>query len=160
MENIYLNETILKVFPNGEVWKFGYFRNTSKEQTWYPLRGTIATNEYGYKQHRTNINYKYYITARLLAYAFLRFDLEETEDTIDHISRNSLDNHISNLRCTSRTEQVLNRSTVINARGYHLTVSGKYVAQITINNKNIYLGTYDTPEVAHNAYLEAVKSRL
>ena len=158
MENIYLNETILKVFPNGEVWKFGYFRNTSKEQTWYPLRGTIATNEYGYKQHRTNINYKYYITARLLAYAFLRFDLEETEDTIDHISRNSLDNHISNLRCTSRREQALNKNCVIQAKGWHLK-RGRYCAQIMINNKTIHLGNFKTKEEAHQAYLQAVASR-
>ena len=159
MENIFVNETILKLFPNGEVWKFGFKTHSSKKQTWHFMKGTITTNKYGYKYHSTKINSKSYITSRLLAYAFLRFDLEEEEDTIDHQSRNSLDNHIFNLRCASRTEQSLNKNCVINAKGWTL-INGRYRANIKINRKQIYLGTYDTPEEAHQVYLEAVKSRL
>lgn len=160
MENIYINDTILKLFPNGEVWKFGFKRNTSKEKTWHFLKGSILINKSNYKHHLIKINKKQYTTSRLLAYAFLRFDLNEKADTIDHINRNSLDNHIYNLRCASRTEQALNTSTIINANGCYLTSSGRYQAHICINYKIIYLGTYDTVEEAHNAYLEAVKSRL
>ena len=161
MENIFVNDTILKLFPNGEIWKYGFKRGNSKEQTWFPLNGCIKINKITtYKSHYTTINDKGYITSRLLGYAFLRYDLEEKEDTIDHQNRNSLDNHISNLRCASRTEQNLNRSMNIQARGWSLTSNGRYEAHIQINYKIIYLGTYDIPEEAHNAYLEAVKSRL
>jgi hypothetical protein len=33
----------------------------------------------------------------------------------------------------------------------------KYVAQISINNHPTYLGSFDTPEEAHTAYLKAAR---
>jgi hypothetical protein len=36
--------------------------------------------------------------------------------------------------------------------------AGKWVAQIQKDKKNIYLGLYDTPEGAHQAYLESAKN--
>lgn len=157
--NIYLNETILKVFPNGEIWRFGLKAGKSKEPTWHLLKGTICIDDNGYKSHQTKINYKLYRTSRVIAYAYLRFDLDEREDTIDHIDRNSLNNHISNLRCASRREQCLNRSMNINAVGYYWhTQSQRWRAKICIDYKVKHLGNFKTKEEAHQAYLQAVNS--
>jgi hypothetical protein len=157
MENIFINDSILKVFQNGEVWKFG-FKGNSKEKTWHLLAGTIGTQKNGYKQHQTEINGIACVTARLLAYAFLRFDLDDEEDSIDHININSTDNHISNLRCASKTLQQLNRN--IESKGWVLLPSGRYQAGIRINGKRIHLGTYDTKEEAHQVYLVEYNKKL
>ena len=42
-----------------------------------------------------------------------------------------------------------------NAKGYKKTKSGRYQARILINGKHTHLGTFDTPEEAHAAYLKA-----
>jgi hypothetical protein len=157
MENIFINDTILKVFPNGEVYKYG-FKGSSKEKTWHCLSGSIHTKKNGYKRHVIGINGIVYCTARLLGYAFLRFDLEDEEDSIDHISINSIDNHISNLRCASKTLQQLNKNK--QAKGWALTPYGKYQALITIDNKSISLGNYDTKEEAHQVFLVERNKRL
>lgn len=78
----------------------------------------------------------------------------------DHINRNRLDNRKSNLRVVAPTVNVRNISMQKNnTTGYRgVTVSRnrkKYVAQITVNYKNIYLGQFDTVEDAYRARLRA-----
>ena len=73
---------------------------------------------------------------------------------LDHKNRIKTDNRISNLQISNRTEQQFNRG----AKGYYqYKRTGKWVARIQINYKNIYLGTFNTEEEAKNAYLEAKK---
>ena len=154
---IELNGAKLKVYPTGEIWKFGCKNQNSKEE-WIQLKGCIKTNKDGYKYNRTQINQKHYTTSRIIYKAFnLEWDITNTKNNeIDHIDINSLNNHISNLRIATSKEQNLNKDCVINARGYHLK-KDKYYAQIRNNRKATHLGTFDTAEEAHNAYLVAVK---
>ncbi len=42
-----------------------------------------------------------------------------------------------------------------NVKGYCLNNRGKYKTQITVDNKAIYLGSYDTEEEARQAYIDA-----
>ena len=42
-----------------------------------------------------------------------------------------------------------------NIKGYTLTKNGTYKARITVDNKKIYLGYYDTEEEARKAYIDA-----
>ena len=75
---------------------------------------------------------------------------------IDHIDRNPLNNSINNLRCVNVAQNGWNRSD--NIKGYQYDKRNKYrpyVAQIFINGKKICLGCYETAEEAHNVYLEA-----
>jgi hypothetical protein len=152
-----LNGAKLKVYENGDIFSFRYTGN-SKEKKWIQSKGGIKTNKDGYKFHRTKINKKQYITSRIIYKAFnLDWDITIIKDNeIDHISRDSLDNNLSNLRIATSHEQALNRNFVVNARGYYFR-NGKYEAQICVNNKIIHLGTYSTAEEAHNAYLVAVE---
>lgn len=79
---------------------------------------------------------------------------------IDHIDGNPLNNSISNLRDVTRSVNVQNvkRARANNKLGL-LGVSrnrNKFQAAIkTEDGKRHYLGTYQTPELAHEAYLSA-----
>lgn len=80
---------------------------------------------------------------------------------IDHIDRNKENNSLANLRESTRTLNVFNTDTrVDNKSGYKGVCfhkkTNKWNAQINIGpNKRKSLGFYDTPELAHQAYLLA-----
>ncbi len=150
------NETKIKVYPTGEVWKFGCKNQNSKEE-WIQLIGSIVINKDGYTYHRTKINKKSYTTSRIIYKAFnLEWDITNTKNNeIDHIDRNSLNNHISNLRIATSREQKINTNHVINAKGFRFK-NNKYVASIKNNSKYIHLGSFNTEEEASLAYQNAV----
>jgi hypothetical protein len=76
---------------------------------------------------------------------------------IDHRDRRPLNNRRSNLRLATRAQQILNtRTRSPHGRGVHPTKNGeRWRAQCKADGKTYYLGTYDSPEEAHAAYLEA-----
>lgn len=81
----------------------------------------------------------------------------ETPLIIDHINNNPSDNRWSNLRACSYRENNLNtKKRVDNKSGYrgvyfHI-LRNKWVAQISINGKRVYLGLHDTKEAAFDTY--------
>jgi hypothetical protein len=82
---------------------------------------------------------------------------------IDHINGDPSDNRIANLRDVTDREnkQNLRKPKAGNKSGYLGVAPNKkrWLAKITVNRQQICLGTYDTPEEAHLAYVEA-KRRL
>ena len=74
---------------------------------------------------------------------------------IDHINRNKLDNRKSNLRFVTKSGNAANskmfKNNTSGAKGVVQAKSGRWVARLTLNGKNIYLGTYDTFEQAIDA---------
>lgn len=118
------------------------------------VAGTI--NAYGYKVIK--IDGRNHLLHRLVW-------LLETGDwpkaDIDHIDRNKLNNHISNLRDVSRSVNQQNRVKALrnNPTGmlgvsFHKS-SNSYRAIIGLNNKQIHIGHFDNPEDARKAYLAA-----
>ena len=110
-----LNGAILKVFKNGwiEKWTTKQGRHIIKPR-WIQLKGYVFTRKNGYKQHRTSINEKLYVTSRIIYYAFYNdFDINyiHYNITIDHIDINSLNNCLYNLRIATAYEQNLNKHT-------------------------------------------------
>jgi hypothetical protein len=78
---------------------------------------------------------------------------------IDHIDGDPLNNRLGNLRDVS---DKTNKENIKAAKRHNeLGILGvrrrcnKFVAQITHNYKNRYIGIYDTAEEAHQAYLAA-----
>ncbi len=72
----------------------------------------------------------------------------------DHINHITLDNKTSNLRIVTHQQNTLNRKNP--ARGYYWhKAAKKYLAQIIVDDKCIYLGLFCTSEKAHIAYLQA-----
>jgi len=95
--------------------------------------------------------------------AWLYMTGKEPLGQIDHINGVRHDNRWANLRDVSKTHNIQNQQTAHsqNMTGY-LGVSPKnkgWQASIRVNNKQHYLGMFDTPSSAHQAYLEA-KRRL
>ena len=77
---------------------------------------------------------------------------------IDHVNRDKSDNRISNLRLATNAQNQFNkglRST--NTSGFKgvCMKGGKYTASIKKNAKTQHLGTFETPEEAHKAYMAA-----
>lgn len=81
------------------------------------------------------------------------------EGSIDHINGDRQDNRIANLRIATPAENQQNRRlTWQNQTGFvgiRKTAAGKYVAAIRVNRIKRYIGTYDSPEEAHAAYISA-----
>ena len=148
-EIIELNGTRLLLFKTGKVYRWskgGYWKyvpNTKNLNSGYNLIGVGQTD---------NNNLRLYLRHRLLAYAFLNLDIENTKIVIDHIDGNKLNNNINNLRIVNHQQNCFNRT---NAKGYYIMPNNKFKAIIGLNFRTIYLGIYNTEEEARQAYLQA-----
>jgi hypothetical protein len=74
----------------------------------------------------------------------------------DHINRNGLDNRKENLRIVTNRENHWNLSNQGDYIGIQ-KIGNRYQSKIYIKNKNVHLGYFDTPELAHKAYIEKSK---
>jgi hypothetical protein len=79
---------------------------------------------------------------------------------IDHIDRDKTNNHIDNLRDTTRGDNGRNREAYnkLGIKGVYLNHRGKYEGRITYDGVGYYLGSYKTIEeakdVVSNKYIE------
>ena len=73
---------------------------------------------------------------------------------IDHIDRIGTNNKISNLRLATRAQNDANKKAKPNSNGYRGVHKNnkKWMSQISINGVCEYLGTFDSPSEAHEAY--------
>lgn len=83
---------------------------------------------------------------------------------VDHLDHDKTHNAIANLR---DVPPVVNKQNVRTKRShsqqpamgiYKNPKGGKFVARISVNGSQKYLGTYDTHELAHLAYLQAKRN--
>lgn len=83
---------------------------------------------------------------------------------IDHINGNPADDRIENLRDTTHQENIQNQHRAQRSNksskllGVALHHSGSWQARIAVKGKNLYLGSFKTPEEAHQAYVAAKRS--
>ncbi len=81
---------------------------------------------------------------------------------VDHINNNGLDNRRSNLRIATHSQNQMNSrihtKKTSGYKGVYLhSKRMKWVANIQVNKKRIYLGTFTTALEAHKAYCKAAK---
>ena len=111
----------------------------------------------GYKCIKLCINRKYksYKIHQLVAMAFLGHKPCGHQIVIDHIDNNKLNNNLENLRLVSHREnsskETINKNGFIGVR--KVLNTERFIANIYINKKQVYLGTYDCPKKANEAYL-------
>lgn len=80
------------------------------------------------------------------------------KETIDHINCDKSDNRWCNLREASLTQNNFNvgifKTNTTGYKGVSKAKFGKYRAVISLNNKQLHLGTFDTPEEAYQVYCQ------
>jgi len=144
-------------FPNYQVSNLGNVRNKKRLNI---LKPRIVKKDYGY------ISYEVYISKdggkqfhkkihRLVAEAFIANPDNRTE--IDHIDRDTSNNHVDNLRWTTRSENVLNTKIRSDNTSGHKNIYWNKSRECFQVKKfkdkiEIYLGAFKTLE-------EAIKAR-
>lgn len=118
------------------------------------ITGSLYPDGYVY----ITINSKHYLAHRL-AYLYTYGWLPEE---VDHINNNGpkSDNRICNLRPSDTITNQYNRGipkhNTSGYKGVYLTRNKKrWIAEIRSDKKKIHIGTFDTPEEAHEAYKAA-----
>jgi hypothetical protein len=111
----------------------------------------------GYAQAYIKINGKY---VNVLMHRLI-LGVNISEFHVDHINHNGLDNRRDNIRVCSVSQNHCNRKSFgsskylgvsVTKRSYKNRVYTYYVSQISVNNKNIYLGLFKNEIDAASAY--------
>jgi len=79
-------------------------------------------------------------------------------DIVDHINRDRLDNSRGNLRTVSAQHNVINRPihsrNKTGVKGVYVNPAGKFIVNMSLNNRTKYLGTFDTLDAAEQCRKE------
>ena len=161
MEPVYLeatiNDRLIRINKNDSMDLYSW-RDwiKTKPPYWYKIKPSLIINKKsGYKSYKIQINCKPYLLSRIVYKAHNNdWDITDTSSNnlIDHINNNSLDNRIENLRILTAQENQFNSR----AKGYTWNKKmNKWQAQIMISRKMTYLGAFTEEADAKNAYLEA-----
>ena len=100
-------------------------------------------------------------THKLVGEAFI--ENPNNYDQIDHIDNNKLNNNISNLRWVNnslnqRNVEKYKRKCSSTYKGVSFSKrANKFITEIMINRKKVYLGSFDTEKEAGLAYNEYIK---
>ena len=148
---IFWKERDLSLFKTVSSWKQWNKRYSGKEAGFKNKQGYITIRIF---------KTKLYMAHRLIwLYCYGKLP----DKFIDHINGNPSDNRIKNLREASYADNSRNRhmsNGKIPFKGVALSdprCLKKYRGYVFLNNKQIHLGTFDTPEEAHAAYCKAAK---
>jgi len=81
---------------------------------------------------------------------------------VDHRDGDGLNNRRTNLREATRAQNARNaRRSITNTSGFKGVTfhkgAGRWMAQIHVRGRHLYLGLHDTPEIAHEAYMAAAR---
>jgi|TARA_R110000824_G_scaffold40703_1_gene121762 hypothetical protein len=137
-----------KLYAWREMWR-GY---KLKNPDWRELKGCVNKGD-GYI--RVGINNKLYLYHRVVYFLHNdAWDIHNTssDNSIDHIDRNRLNNSIENLRVVTNQQNSWNTY----AKGYSFyKATGKYEAYIKVDGKLKHLGYFVSEDDARDAYLNA-----
>jgi hypothetical protein len=146
---IELNETKLRVYRNGDILRLCKGNSKGCKKGDWRLIDNIP-DKWGY--NCINIRKKLIKSHRIVGYAYLGLDIDNTKLQIDHKNRIRNDNRVENLEIVTHQQNQFNKG----AKGYCFhKKTGKYQARIYLNRKKIFLGCYDTEEEAATAYQNA-----
>ena len=101
---------------------------------------------------------KMYVVHRLVAEMYI--PNPDNKPFVDHIDKNKQNNHYTNLRWATRSENGSNRTNGFNyknLKGVGKVTKKLYRARITKDKKTIHLGYFKTEKEAHEAYCAKAK---
>ena len=142
-------------YEDGNVYRLYEYK---KGHEWKEIK--IQSDGNGYKRLQFYVNKKIYnFSLHRLIYWLHNPDWDiynsSTNNSIDHIDGDMLNNNIENLRVVTNQENQWNQTR---AKGYSWNkTANKWVSRIRLNGKLKHLGNFDKEEDAHNCYLEAKK---
>jgi hypothetical protein len=121
-------------------------------------KGSVAGTSNPSGHIKTLIKRKPYLLHRIIFMMHHGF----LPDFIDHIDGDPSNNRIENLRPATHSENNLNRGKhKRNTSGYKgvtwVASEGRYSARIAIGKKRFFLGYFDDPKEAHQAYCDFAK---
>ena len=144
-----------------------YVSNTGKVKKVYKsgketiLKNSVNTYGYLYFGHHVVGESKMKYVHRIVAELYVPNPDNKTQ--VDHIDKNKLNNHYTNLRWASNSENSCHRKR--NKVGKFSKLKGvskngkypKFKASICVKGKKIFLGYFDTDVEAHEAYCAKAK---
>jgi len=154
--NLINNE--LKVFRDGRIYSKHIYKTNSKYGRKGDIKWSLRKQSFHNGYNRIGLYNKrkekrYYIH-RIIAYAFLGLDINNSKIFIDHIDNNKQNNYWLNLRIVTPQQNNFNNP---NVKGYYYhKQKRKFEARIKVN-ETIRLGYFEKEEDARDAYLEAKK---
>jgi hypothetical protein len=128
----------------------GFFTNLSTRKR-APIGATAgSTGKNGYIE--IGIDGRSYLAHRLAWF----YMTGEWPPQVDHKDRDRANNAFSNLRAADNAQNQMNRKATSRSgyKGVTWHDCGKWMAQIHIEKKHIYLGLFETALDAHRAYCE------
>ena len=141
------------------LYKISSFGNVFSVRRNRLLSGKIHYSGYKHILLSKNNQQKFFNISRLVAIYFIP-NLKNKQQ-VDHIDRNPLNNHISNLRWVTNGENgrnKLSRKGSSKYKGvYFHKKRKKWEVQIQLNNKRQYLGSFDCEKEAAQAYNDKAK---
>lgn len=145
---------VLRYCP--ETGEFRWLVSPSNSVRAGSVAGSVESNGY----RRIAIDYTSYQATHLVWFYMTG---EFPAGMVDHRNRSRDDNRWENLRPASRSQNNANsRVRVYNKlgiKGVKATPYGRFMANIKFDKKQRYLGTFDTAEEAHAAYMAAARQR-
>jgi len=145
----------LRATEDGKIER--YYEYKTKPHIWKEIKGRKVRGYLQIGLCLTSRRREVYIH-RLVYLAYNPdFDIWDSgkENVIDHRDGNRTNNKIGNLQNITQQQNTFNNHL---AKGYtYNKKSGNYEAHIGFDRKLIFIGSFDTPEKAHEAYLEAKK---
>ena len=135
-------------YDNGQLFWLGNRRGAPKNK---PLGSNVGDGYLG-----CMLDGKHYLLHRLI-YLHVHGYMPKF---VDHINGNKKDNRIENLRDVTAYENQqnmrkaysTNKSKLLGA--FYSSQTKKWFSRICVNGKKLYLGTFDSPEKAHDAYIQ------
>lgn len=133
----------------------GWFTNRYSRGRAFVGARAGSTSGHGYRKITIGYN-KYY--EHHLAWLYVH---GVWPDEIDHINGDRCDNRIANLRVCSRSENNFNRQDgtgISGLKGAYLDPrNSQWFSKIQVGGQHKFLGNFNSPEEAHEAYLKAAE---
>ena len=147
-----LNDSTIKVFRDGRIHTL--FKYKDGRGKWTDRAFNLDKDGYFHLRIGSKKNRREHYVHNVIAVCYLGEKPQGYQT--DHINSIRADNRLENLQYITQQQNNQKRKTIngINVKGYTLKKNGTYRASITVDNKAINLGSYDTEEEARQAYID------